>query len=105
MQLKTLPAKQLVPGIIGYYAHGNNTSIGLVEIEANTSMAMHEHVHEQITYLLEGKLEMVIDGKQVPLEAGMVAIIPSNTPHAAYAPVACKLIDVFNPVREEYRQV
>lgn len=101
--LKDIPPKQLMEGIMGHYAHGENMSVGLVEITAGTIMPTHQHVQEQITYLLQGRLNMEIDGVQYSLTPGSYHIIPSNKWHSAHAVTDCKLIDVFGPVREEYK--
>ncbi len=104
MQLiKNILPKEVVPGITGYYAHGNAMTFGFVEITAGSTLPEHQHVHEQITYILEGQLDMTIGGKFCSLTAGMYYVIPSNTPHSAIAITDCKLIDVFNPVREDYK--
>lgn len=102
-QIKDIEPKDLVPGITGYYAHGQALTLGYVEIKAGSDLPEHHHVHEQITYIIEGQLNMVIGGKACPLTAGMYYVIPSNVPHSATAPVDCKVIDVFNPVREDYK--
>lgn len=104
MQLiKNIPAKILMPGITGHYAHGTNMSLGYVELEKGSSIPLHQHVHEQITYIMEGELDMVIGEQNCLLTAGMYHVIPSNMPHSAIAKTACKVIDVFSPVREEYK--
>jgi quercetin dioxygenase-like cupin family protein len=103
MFLKTLPPKQLIPGITGHYAHGEQMTFGLVEIEEGTIMPVHQHVHEQITYCLEGQLDMEIDGVLYSLTPGSYHVFPSNVWHGARAVTTCKLIDVFGPVREEYK--
>lgn len=100
--LTELPGKELATGLTGYYAHGKNMTLGLVEIKAGSNLPEHHHVHEQITYILEGELEMTIGGEQCLLTAGMYHVIPSNVPHSAKAKTDCKVIDVFNPVREDY---
>ena len=102
-KIKDLKSKELVPGITGYYAHGENMTFGYVELKKGSSVPLHHHVHEQITYIIEGQLDMTIGGEFCPLTAGMYHIIPSHTPHSAIARTACKVIDVFNPVREDYR--
>lgn len=102
-QLKNIPPKELAPGLTGYYAHGTNMTFGLVEIKAGSNLPMHSHPHEQITYILEGQLDMIINGKECKLTAGMYYVIPSNVLHGAVAVTDCKVIDVFNPVREDYR--
>lgn len=101
--IKDLPPKELAPGLTGYYTHGQSMTLGLVEIKAGSVLPLHQHVQEQITYILEGQLDMTIDGEAISLTAGMVHVIPSNTPHSAIAPVDCKVIDAFHPVREDYR--
>lgn len=102
-QIKNINPKELVPGITGYYAHGNSMTFGIVELKAGSVVPMHHHVQEQITYIIDGKLDMVIGGKNCLLTAGMYHVIPSNTPHSAVANTDCKVIDVFSPVRDDYK--
>lgn len=102
--LKSLPEKELAPGLSGYYAHGINITLGLVEIKAGSNLPVHQHMHEQITYVLEGQLNMTIGGEFCELTAGMYYVIPSNVLHGAVAITDCKVIDVFNPVREDYKR-
>ena len=101
--IKDILPKQLVPGITGYYAHGTNMTFGYVEIKAGSNLPAHQHVHEQITYIIEGELDMQIGDQQCLLTADMYYVIPSNTIHSAVAKSDCKVIDVFNPVREDYK--
>src|SRR5215831_10761689 len=101
--IKSIPSKEIVPGITGYYAHGDKHTFGYVEIKKGSILPEHHHVHEQITYIIEGQLNMVIGGKPSPLTNGMYQIIPSNTPHSAIAITDCKVIDTFSPVREDYK--
>ena len=102
-KIKSLPPKELAPGITGYYAHGEKHSFGLVEIKAGSSVPLHHHINEQITYIIEGQLDMIIDGKSCKLTTGMYRVIPSNIPHSAIAATDCKVIDTFSPVREDYK--
>ena len=101
--IKNIKPKELVPGITGYYAHGDSMTFGYVELKAGSTVPMHQHVQEQITYIIEGELDMVIGGQNFLLSAGMYHVIPSNMPHSAIAKTACKVIDAFSPVREEYK--
>ncbi len=103
--IKNIPPKQLVPGITGYYAHGDNMTFGYIELEAGSNIPMHQHVQEQITYVIEGELEMMIGGNNCLLTSGMYHVIPSQMPHSAIARTNCKVIDAFSPVREDYKQV
>ena len=101
--IKNIKPKELVPGITGYYAHGSSMTFGYVELKKGSQVPMHQHIHEQITYIIEGELDMVIGGEKCLLTAGMVHVIPSNTPHSAVARTECKVIDAFSPVREDYK--
>ncbi len=102
-EIKNINPKELATGLTGYYAHGTSMTFGLIEIKAGSILPAHHHVQEQITYILEGNLDMTIDGKLCPLAAGMYYVIPSNVIHSAVAATDCKVIDVFNPVREDYK--
>ena len=101
--IKDINPKHLVPGITGYYAHGASMSFGYVELEKGSAVPMHQHIHEQITYIVKGELDMTIGGEFCPLKEGMYHVIPSNTPHSAIANIDCVAIDVFSPVREDYK--
>jgi len=101
--LKDIPSKELVTGIKGHYAHGTSMTFGYVEIKGGSKLPEHHHEHEQITYVIDGRLEMMIGGKPYPLTAGMYHVIPSNVPHSAFAATDCIVIDAFSPVREDYK--
>lgn len=77
-QITHLKPKELVPGITGYYAHGEKHSFGYVELKAGSSVPTHQHIHEQITYVIEGQLDMVIDG-------GPAHLLPACT--ASFTPM------------------
>ena len=101
--IKEITPRELVQGITGYYAHGDSMTFGYVELKAGSSVPMHQHVHEQITYIIEGELDMIIGGQPCLLASGMYYVIPSDTPHSAVAITDCKVIDAFCPVREDYK--
>ena len=73
------------------------------EIEADAPLPEHSHPHEQVANLLEGEFELTIDGRTERVQAGAVAVIPPNVPHSGRALTACRILDVFSPVREDYR--
>jgi len=102
-QIKNIPPKILGEGIAGHYVHGASMSFGLVELKKGSAVPLHQHIHEQITYILSGELEMEIGGEKYLLTEGMYHVIPSQTPHSAIARTDCRLIDVFSPAREEYK--
>lgn len=100
---ETLKGKEIVPGLYGRFVHGEKMTLSFVDIEQGAQLPEHSHPHEQITYILEGELEMNIGGEKMLLTPGMVHVIPGNTPHSAYAHTPCRVLDAFSPVREDYR--
>ena len=101
--IKNINPKQLAPGITGHYAHGEKATFGYIELKKGSVVPIHHHIHEQITYILEGQLDMVIGGVEYSMTAGMYHVIPSDVPHSAIAVTDTKVIDVFGPVREDYK--
>ncbi|MCL5991929.1 MAG: cupin domain-containing protein [Bacteroidetes bacterium] len=53
--------------------------------------------------MLEGEFIIRIDGIDYPLQKGNVFIIPAGIPHSGKAISDCKTIDVFYPLRAEYK--
>lgn len=102
-KITAIPPKILAPGITGHYAHGDNMTFGYVVLEEGSRVPLHQHVQEQITYILEGELEMQIGEINCVLRPGMYHVIPSGTLHSAVALTPCRVIDAFGPVREDYK--
>jgi len=94
------PASKAYPLI--HISEPRNFSVSSVENQS-WSILKHSHLHEQITLILEGEMEMVIGGEKYLLTAGATHAIPSYTPHSAYAVTDCKVIDSFAPARDDYR--
>lgn len=83
--------------------HTDNLTLAYVDIDDGAALAEHAHVHEQVVNMLEGRFELTVNGKPHVLEAGDVFAIPSNVPHSGRALTKCRILDVFNPVREDFR--
>jgi quercetin dioxygenase-like cupin family protein len=101
--LKDIPVKQTLPGFFGKMVHGDTSSLVFWDISKGGVSPQHHHVHEQITFVMEGELEMTIGGEKYLFTAGTVHVIPSNVPHSALALTDCKIIDSFAPARDDYR--
>ena len=101
--LDDIPVKNTLPGFAGKMVHGDTSSLVFWEIKKGSISPEHHHVHEQITYIAEGELEMIIGGKKYHMPAGTVHVIPSMVPHSALAITDCRIIDSFAPARDDYR--
>jgi len=101
--LDTIPTREIRPGFFGKLIHGDKGTISIWEIKKGSILETHRHVHEQITYVMDGELEMIIDGIKYLFTPGMTHVIPSNTPHSAIAITDVKVIDFFSPARDDYK--
>ena len=101
--LSEMAPREVVPGYRARFIHTEHTTHAYWEIEPNRPLPEHSHPHEQIVNVLEGAIELVVDGEAHVLNAGDVLFIPGGVPHSAVAHTFCRVLDVFSPVREEYR--
>ena len=67
----------------GSVVEGERMMVGLARIPKGTVSQAHWHPNEQWIYILEGRSEMVIEGKKVVGTPGMVVYIPANAVHEA----------------------
>lgn len=100
---RDLPLQEVFPGITGHLVHTEHSTIADFRIAAGTELPLHHHHHEQTSTVLEGRFLFEIDGEERECAAGDVAVIPGNMPHRGRALTDCRIIDVFSPVREDYR--
>lgn len=100
----SLPGFAPAPGIQMNVMTGGAMMMNWVRIEPGAGVPTHAHPHEQIGLVLEGTIEMTINGETRTLSPGHAYTIPGHLPHAAVGgPNGCLVIDVFSPPREEYR--
>jgi quercetin dioxygenase-like cupin family protein len=103
VQLKTVPVKEIFPGIRARVVHTERTSQSFVEIDAGCSFPRHQHPHEQSVNVLEGELEITVGNETHRLAPGQVLVIPPDVPHSGRAVTNCRVLDVFAPTRDDYR--
>lgn len=90
-------------GFVAKLIHTDQMTLAFVDIEAGADLPQHAHVHVQVANVLEGEFELNVNGEIMLLRPGQSVVIPSNVPHSGRAVTACRILDVFNPVREDFR--
>jgi quercetin dioxygenase-like cupin family protein len=94
----------IFPGVDIFTTAGQQMLVSLVELQPRAVVEPHSHPHEQMGVLLEGELTFTIGGQTRTLRPGDMWRIPGGVVHSAVAGDALtRAIDVFHPVREEYR--
>lgn len=101
--LKNLAPREIFPGFHGRFVHSDTMTFAYWDIDRGSLVPEHAHRHEQVVNMLEGQLELTVDGHKHLLGPGHVLVIPSHAIHSGKALTACKVLDVFCPVREDYR--
>jgi len=100
---EAITPKEILPGFRAQFIHTKSQTLSLVTVDQGAVLPEHFHVHEQISQVLEGTFEMIINGEKKICKAGDIAIIDSKVPHWGTALTDCVIFDIFTPVREDYR--
>jgi quercetin dioxygenase-like cupin family protein len=94
----------IFPGVDIFTAAGQQMMLSYVQFEPHAVVEPHSHPHEQMGLLLEGELTFTIGGQRRRLKPGEMWRIPGDVVHSAVAGDApVKALDVFYPIREDYR--
>jgi quercetin dioxygenase-like cupin family protein len=95
----TLDVVERKPGWFGRYF--DSPSMTFAHYEFTIGSAIHEHSHsqEEVWQVIEGELEITVDGVVRIAGPGVAAIVPPNVRHAVKALTNSKAIAVDHPLR------
>ena len=100
-----IPLVELVPGSNSHLFFGDRMTVSFLTMAAGSYFPPHRHEAEQIMIVLDGYADEIVEGKLYRLQKGDVLLLPSNTEHGAYLrEVDCRVIDIFSPPREDFRE-
>ena len=103
-KLKRVPVRD---GVTRRVFSGQKSMMVLNELMPSAKPALHQHPHEQLTYIIEGTCRFVIGEEVVDMAAGDIILINPDTPHSLEVtgdgPVLN--LDVFSPIRDDYLTV
>lgn len=101
--LNHIAPKEIMPGYHGKLIHAENMSIAFWEVAKGATVPEHSHKNEQLMQVLEGEFEFTLDGVTKLYSPGDLVVIAPFQKHSGRALTPCKLMDIFSPVREEYK--
>ncbi|WP_417362914.1 cupin domain-containing protein [Galbibacter sp.] len=83
---------------------GYNDNIMMVKVKFDKGAIgeLHQHPHTQSSYVISGVFEITIDGQKQRLESGDTFLVNPDLIHGALCLEAGILLDVFNPIREDF---
>jgi quercetin dioxygenase-like cupin family protein len=103
VNLENIAGREIVPGFTARFVHSENMTSSYWQVKAGAVLPEHSHPHEQVTNLITGRFEMTVAGETRIIEPGMVAVISPEAKHGGRALTDCYILDVFYPIREDYR--
>ena len=104
VQLDEVRAFELVAGVTGRPLFGEGAMVNLIRFEPGATVPAHSHPHEQLGIVLEGMQALVVDGVAHELGPLQAYVLPGGVEHSARSEGPCLVLDVFQPVREDYRE-
>src|ERR1700747_957507 len=95
----TLRVVERLPGWHGRYFPSPNMTFAHYEFERGASIHEHFHPQEEVYEVIEGELEVTIDGVAQIVRPGVVAVVPAGVRHSVKALTDGRAIIVDHPVR------
>ena len=96
---KSLEVIERLPGWFGRYFHSENMTFAHYDFKRGASIHEHFHQQEEVYQVVEGELELTIDGEAFVARAGLVAIVPANATHSVKALTDGRVVIVDSPRR------
>jgi quercetin dioxygenase-like cupin family protein len=94
----------IFPGVDIATCAADKMMLSYVLLQPRSEVAEHSHPHEQVGMVLEGRAIFYIGNEEKTMGPGDMYRIPGGVKHrvtALEAPV--RALDIFYPVREDYR--
>ena len=83
-------------------AHQGSLMLVEVSFAKGSVGAVHTHPHEQVTYVVNGSLELQLGEEKQVIKAGDSYYVAPDLPHGVVALEEAVLIDIFSPQREDF---
>ena len=95
---------QMLPGLVRRtLADGPSLMVCEFTFDAGIQIPNHAHPHEQVGYVVSGRVRLTIDRETFELGPGDSYRALSNVPHGALTLEPSVVVDTFSPPREDYR--
>lgn len=85
----------------GRFFHSERMTFAYYTLEAGATLHAHAHANEEVWHVIEGAVDLMVDGEHCTAQAGEAVVIPPYTEHAVIATGGCRVIIVDDPVRHE----
>jgi quercetin dioxygenase-like cupin family protein len=100
--LDDLPQEAMNPLMNRRYFSGEQLTFASIELKKGCLVPEHQHVNEQIAFVLSGAMEFYMGEEKVVVRQGQALLIPANLPHSAQAIEDTINLDIFAPPRQDW---
>jgi len=83
-------------GVRAWILQGDRHQLVFFEFESSAQVPEHSHDYPQWGMMIEGKMELTIDGKTKLIEKGDEYVIPAKAKHYARFLSKCRVMDFFS---------
>jgi quercetin dioxygenase-like cupin family protein len=98
----SIPEEQISDKVSRRILAGDQAMIVWWSVAAGVHVETHQHPHEQIVWMLKGRMEFRIGEERRMCGPGDVVVIPGGTEHEGWFHEDTEVIDVFAPPREDF---
>jgi quercetin dioxygenase-like cupin family protein len=100
--LASIPEEHITDKITRKVISGKQGMMVWWRFEAGGHAAAHKHPHEQISWMIKGRMDLRIGDEKRSMVAGDIAVIPGGVEHEAFFPEETEIVDFFAPVRADF---
>jgi quercetin dioxygenase-like cupin family protein len=94
--------EQLNPLMTRQYVTGAKTMLARLVLKKGAHVPLHRHVNEQVSHVVAGALDFLLEEGRVTVRAGEILCIPPDAPHEVIALEDSVALDIFNPPRQDW---
>jgi len=101
VRIDDLSEIERLPGWYGRFFHTEHMTVAHYRFVQGASIHEHFHPQEEVYEILEGELEITVDGALSVARPGVAVVVPSNAKHSVRALTDGRLFVVDCPRRPE----
>ena len=94
--------EQMNPLIARQYVTGTKTMLARIVLKKGAHVPLHRHMNEQVSHVVAGALDFLLEEGRVTVRAGEILCIPPHAPHEVIALEDSVALDIFNPPRQDW---
>ena len=102
VDISSLRVTERLPGWNGRYFHSPSMTFAHYDFVRGSSIHEHLHPQEEVYEVIEGELEVTIDGVAQIARAGLIAIVPAGVRHSVKALSDGRAIIIDYPLRPDF---